>query len=147
MPPHPSSEKTFPPTASFYLCTPAAAQLSCTLSVLSVVVGCDLLSAPIRQVRWKTKGGEGTLLLTSEQKETFLLVAKDFQQPLYVACLCSPNSDICCISLSLFNLSCYCSQLFPPALFYSACVVQLVHWNWVFNIQYVLSGGSRVNSR
>lgn len=67
----PPSEKTFPPTDTFYIWTPASAPPSSPLSFLCVVVSCDLLSTRIRQVRWKTRGGEGTLPLTSSSFSPF----------------------------------------------------------------------------
>ncbi len=51
------------PTESFYICTPAPSFPP--LSFLFVVVSCDLLSTPIRQFRWKTRGEKETLTSSS----------------------------------------------------------------------------------
>lgn len=59
------SEKTSPSTDTFYIWTAAPPSSPLLSNFLSVAVSCDLLSTPIREVRWKTRGGEGTLLLTS----------------------------------------------------------------------------------
>lgn len=61
----PPSEKTSPSTDTFYIWTAAPPSSPLLSNFLSVAVSCDLLSTPIREVRWKTRGGEGTLLLTS----------------------------------------------------------------------------------